>query len=232
MNVHILQHVSFEGPGEIEPWMRARGHHLTHTHFFRGEHLPDSHAVDWLIVMGGPMNIYEYRNHPWLRDEKRFIERVISRDKCVLGVCLGAQLIADVLGARVYQNYEKEIGWFPIQWHSGAAHLVPHGSSRLEVFHWHGDTFDIPEGGALLADSEGCRHQGFSYGSNVVGLQFHLEMNASGIEALIEHGRADLTARGRFVQTEEEIKRHQPRDTTAVLGHLLGTLERGALIET
>lgn len=229
MNVHTFQHVPFEGLGEIEPWMHEHGHRLTPTQFFREDALPDPENVDWLIVMGGPMNVYEYRNHPWLREEKLFIERMIAQSKCVLGICLGAQLIADVLGAKVYQNREKEIGWFPVTWRGEAAAFFGDAASPLNVFHWHGDTFDLPSEATLLAESEGCRHQAFSYGPSVVGLQFHLEMNPSDVAALLKHGCADLTP-GRFVQLEGEMMRYEHPEAKAALRQLLGTLAKSALV--
>jgi len=229
MKIHVLQHVPFEGLGEIGPWLADRRHRLTGTQFFRGDPLPPLEEVDWLIVLGGPMNVYEYRNHPWLREEKQFLERAIAQKKRVLGICLGAQLIADVLGAKVYQNPEKEIGWFPIQVLPGAASFFDGAPSTLAAFHWHGDTFDLPAGAAWLARSEACRHQAFSVGPHVVGLQFHLEMNASGVAALIEHGRSDITP-GRFVQGEAQMLQSGLPDpeTKAALHRLLEALIKSA----
>jgi GMP synthase-like glutamine amidotransferase len=181
--------------------------------------------VDWLIVMGGSMNVYEYRNHPWLREEKRFIETAIGQGKHVLGICLGAQLIADVLGAKVYQNQEKEIGWFPITLRPEARSFFADGPSPLEVFHWHGDTFDLPSGATWLAESEGCKHQAFSYGRNVIALQFHLEMNAMTVRNLLEHCHSDLTP-GRFVQPPEEIARREGIESRTALSQLLDSLEQ------
>jgi GMP synthase-like glutamine amidotransferase len=225
MNVHVLQHVSFEGLGEIEPWMHAHGHRASTTQFFRNERLPDPLGIDWLVVMGGPMNVYEYRNYPWLREEKRFIETAIRQGKRVLGICLGAQLIADALGAKVYQNEEKEIGWFPITLRPEARSFFEGCPSTLEVFHWHGDTFDLPSGAAWLAESEGCKHQAFSYGQNVIALQFHLEMNATAVQNLLEHCHADLTP-GPFVQPTEEITRRDGTESRMALSRLLDSLEQ------
>ena len=125
MNVHCLQHAAGEGIGKIGDWIRERGHALSESHLYRpGPALPEVDALDFLVIMGGGMNVYEYRNHPWLPDEKRFIERAIDGGKAVLGICLGAQLIADVLGVKVYQNAEFEIGWFPVRFND-AAHSHP-----------------------------------------------------------------------------------------------------------
>lgn len=177
MNVHYLQHVAFEGLGSIEAWVRRGGHTLGATHFYRGDPLPAVDAMDLLVVMGGPMNIYEEADYPWLADEKRFIERAIAAGRRVLGICLGAQLVADVLGARVYANAEKEIGWFQVEKTESAAasRLFAAFPAQLDVFHWHGDTFDIPAGAVRVARSAGCANQAFVYDKRVVGLQFHLE---------------------------------------------------------
>ncbi len=177
MRVHWLQHAKHEGLGSIEPWLKARGHAITGTRFPLGENLPGPDDFDWLIVMGGPMNIYEEAAYPWLKDEKRLIKGALEADKRVLGICLGSQLIADVLGGPVTRNQHTEIGWFPIQREAGAqTSLVSDWPQELEVFHWHGDTFALPPGAQHLASSAGCRNQGFQHGASVLGLQFHLEI--------------------------------------------------------
>jgi GMP synthase (glutamine-hydrolysing) len=204
MNLHYLQHVPFEGPGTIENWVRNSGHSLGATHFYRGDSLPGIDAVDLLVVMGGPMNIYEEADYPWLADEKRFIERAIAAGRRVLGICLGAQLIADVLGARVYANADKEIGWFPVEKTESAPELFSFFSQRVEVFHWHGDTFDIPVGAVHAARSAGCANQSFVYDERVIGLQFHLETTPHSARQLIAHGASDLVE-GRYIQTPQAM---------------------------
>ena len=166
LNIHCLQHVPFEGPASIGDWISARGHRLTTTHLYCREVLPLLETVDWIVVMGGPMNVYEYRLHPWLREAKRFLAAALEANKTILGVCLGAQLLADVLGAKVYQNAEKEIGWLPISLRSGSGTdlFFPGAPRELMVFHWHGDTFDLPAGADWLASSVGCAHQAFAFG--------------------------------------------------------------------
>lgn len=204
MKVHCLQHVPFEGPGSIESWVRGGRHSFGATHLYRGDSLPHIDALDLLVVMGGPMNIYEEADYPWLADEKRFIERAIAAGRRVLGVCLGAQLVADVLGARVYAGADKEIGWFPIEKTESAPGLFSAFPQRIEAFHWHGDTFDIPAGAVRAARSAGCANQAFVYGEHVVGLQFHLETTPEGVRQLIAHGAGDL-AEGRYTQTPQAM---------------------------
>ena len=114
MRAHYLQHVPFEGLGIIKPWLKVQGYELTNTPFYESALLPDPGEIDLLIVMGGPMSVNDEAEFPWLIDEKRFIRRCIEEDTSVLGICLGAQLIASSLQSRVYPNRVKEIGWFPI----------------------------------------------------------------------------------------------------------------------
>lgn len=201
MRIHYLQHVSFEGLGTIEGWAQSHGHRLAATHLYAGEALPRSTEFDWLIVMGGPMGVGEEREYPWLGAEKRLIGEAIAAGKVVLGICLGAQLIAEVLGARVSANPHKEIGWFPLHRVSqspAAAFLPP----ELEAFHWHGDTFELPPGAEQLARSAACEQQGFLWQERVVGLQFHLETTPASAATLIAHGGEDLAgARGPYIQT-------------------------------
>ena len=203
LNIHCLQHVPFEGPAGIADWLAARGHRLTFTHLYRAETLPPVDKFDWLVIMGGPMNVYEHRVYPWLREEKLFIDKTIRAGKTVLGVCLGAQLIADVIGGKVYQNMEKEIGWLPITLHDEASHFFPGAPNELTAFHWHGDTFSLP-GSVCLASSKGCAHQAFAYGDRVVGLQFHIEMTPASVGALVENCGNELTG-GKYIQTAAEI---------------------------
>jgi len=189
MRIHYLQHVAFEDPGCIRPWAESAGHSISATRFYRDYKLPTIEELDWLIIMGGPMSIYDESKNPWLRGEKRFIRQAIQKEKVVLGICLGAQLVADVLGAKVYPNGYKEIGWFPVQKTgessgSAVAPLIPDG---IEVFHWHGDTFDMPDGAVHLLRSEACENQAFIYNEYVLGFQFHLETTPGSLQALIEN---------------------------------------------
>ena len=227
MKIHCFQHAPFEGLGEIGHWVQARGGRASFTKFYEKPQLPEAGAVDLLIVMGGPMNVYEYRQYPWLRAEKEFILRQIERGAPVLGVCLGAQLIADVLGAKVYQNPEKEIGWLPIRWRALPAtrRLLGRNPGEMTVFQWHGDTFDLPPKSEWLAESAACAHQAFVCHRRVVGLQFHLEVGAEEVALMAKHGAAELTG-GRHVQTGDQIARVPPGLDTgyAMLRHLLDRL--------
>ncbi len=208
LRLHYLQHVPFEGPGRILSWAETAGAAITATRLYRDEPLPATSAFDLLVIMGGPMSTHDTDRHPWLVPEKAFIRHAIDAGKAVLGICLGAQLVAEALGARVYPNERREIGWFAIQrtapaaGHPIGACLPP----RLTVFHWHGDTFDLPAGSLALARSAACRHQGFVFGRRVVGLQFHLETTPETMQALIANGSDDLRP-GPYVQTVEDMQK-------------------------
>jgi len=164
--------------------------------------------LDWLVVMGGPMSVDESQKYFWLTAEKHFIENAFQHGKTVIGICLGAQLIADVLGAPVSRNRFPEIGWFPVQL-TPAAQAVPLCQSvpeQFTAFHWHGDTFDLPHGAIHLARSEACDNQGFLYGERVLGLQFHLESTPASVRALVENCGDDIRE-GRYIQTVETMQR-------------------------
>lgn len=205
-HLHYFQHVPFETPGIIEEWSNRHDFSVSSTPFFRDPTIPVPESADWLVVMGGPMGIYDHDDYPWLAAEKKAIAQAIADGKVVLGICLGAQLIADVLGGRVRANAFKEIGWYPVFLNRTAmdhplAGIFP---PQWEAFHWHGDTFDIPEGARLLASSEGCRNQGFVYTDRVVALQFHLEVTRAGAQALVQNC-ADEIKPDAYVASPEEI---------------------------
>lgn len=207
MRAHCLQHVPFEGLGAIGPWLAAAGHTVTCTRFFETADLPHVEDLDFLIVMGGPMSVNAEIEFPWLAAEKAFIGSTVAAGKRVLGVCLGAQLIAGAMGARVYPNTCKEIGWLPVQGvpaPAGAPFRVFEFPSSAEVFQWHGETFDLPAGAFRLATSAGCRNQGFQLGKSTIGLQFHLETTPETLRELVTHCRAELVPSA-YVQPESAI---------------------------
>jgi GMP synthase-like glutamine amidotransferase len=206
IRIHFFQHASFEGLGSIEEWATLNGHLLSSTQFYEKVWFPDPDEFDWLIVMGGPMSVSDEDRYPWLRAEKQFIRKAIDQGKTVLGICLGSQLISDALGAKVYKNDVKEIGWFDIDLSdSGKDSRLFFGmENRLKVFHWHSDTFDLPEDAKHLFSSEATRNQGFVYRDRVVALQLHLEMTLKSLKLMLEYCRNDLTP-GKYVQTEEDI---------------------------
>jgi GMP synthase-like glutamine amidotransferase len=215
MRAHCLQHVPFEGLGSIESWLEAHGCELTHTRFFESAGLPDTRAIDFLVIMGGPMSVNDEDEFPWLASEKQFVREVIESGKPVLGICFGAQIIASAMGARITPNPAKEIGWFPIQAvdsNDGSTFRFPASET---VFHWHGETFDLPPGAMRLAKSEGCENQAFQLGKAVIGLQFHLETTPVSAREIAAHCREELVP-ARYVQTEEEILSAGPNRYKAI----------------
>lgn len=208
MRAHYLQHVPFETPGSILKWLAHQRASVTSTRLFEPHRLPEVDDFDLLVVMGGPMSVNDEAEYPWLAAEKLLVREAIDRGRAVVGVCLGAQVIASALGCRVYRNSEREIGWFPV---CGAKAPPPLSSAErlrwpdeLTVFHWHGETFDLPAGAQLLASSEGCVNQAFKIGDRVIGLQFHLEATPNTLTAMVEHCRDELTP-DRYVQSEQEL---------------------------
>lgn len=207
LRIHYFQHVSFEDLGFIEQWAKAQGHVLSATKFYESFTLPDLAETDWLIVMGGPMNVYQEAEYPWLQAEKALIWQAITQRKTVLGFCLGAQLIADVLGASVYPHVHKEIGWFPVKITETASRqsLLSGWPAETVVFHWHGDTFDLPEDAVHLFTSEGCRNQGFMYQNHLIGLQFHPEVMPHSVQNMVTHGSTELQNTSPYVQPAETL---------------------------
>lgn len=187
MRLHYLQHVPFEGLGSIASWAKARRAQISCTRLFAGETCPSPDEIDLLVILGGPMGVYDEDEYPWLAREKEFLKRAIDSKTRVFGVCLGSQLIAEVLGAKVYPNEHQEIGWFPIeavQTHGAIGSLL----ARVgDVFHWHGDAFDLPDSATHLAESRACQNQAFSIGNRVLAFQFHLETTHTAAQALIDH---------------------------------------------
>jgi GMP synthase-like glutamine amidotransferase len=204
MRIHYLQHVPFEGLGSIRPYLESYNYEITNTPFFVSTELPDQESVDMLIVMGGPMSVNEEDKFPWLAREKQFIRETIKSGKPVLGICLGAQLIASAMGAVVYRNSFKEIGWFSIKGISHNSSMVFGFPPSVNVFHWHGETFDLPPDAIHLAESRGCKNQAFQIGRSVVGLQFHLETTPEATREFVSNCRDELVS-SKYVQTEEEI---------------------------
>lgn len=204
MRVHCLQHVAFEPAGEIGTWAHARGHDFTVTRLFDGEPLPELSTLDMLVVMGGPMGVHDEAHHPWMRGEKHLIAAAMEENRRVLGVCLGAQLIADVAGARVYRNRFQEIGWFPVEATDGGAARfgLPR---RFRAFHWHGDTFQLPPGAVHLARTDACEQQMFALGERVLGIQFHFEVGPDDVAGMLAHAGADLPE-GPYVQLPDEMR--------------------------
>ena len=222
MRAHYLQHVPFEGLGSIETWLQDAGYHITSTQLYGSIDFPRVEDVDLLVVMGGSMSINDEDNYPWLVEEKKFIKKIIEAGKPTLGICLGAQLIANSMGSEVLQNPVKEIGWFPIQatkLENNAAFQFP---EEIEVFHWHGETFSLPLGAVQIAESKGCKNQAFQINTNVMGLQFHLETTPESAQAIVDNCRDELVD-GEYIQTEMGIL-SAPQERYNSINNLMGNV--------
>jgi GMP synthase-like glutamine amidotransferase len=211
MRVHAIKHVEFEGCAMIEQWAAERGHKLT-VSMAPTEGFPACEDVGLLIVLGGPMAADDDLANPWLLVEKHYISDCIATGTAALGICLGAQILAEVLGGKVKRNPEREIGWFPIEKteHAAEEPLFAGWPERLVVGQWHGDTFDLPAGLEPLFSSEACENQAFVFDRRVVGLQFHIEWTESALAALVDAARDETELSGRWIMSASEIEGAAP----------------------
>lgn len=205
MHIHFIQHMPFEHPASIADWAAEKNHATTYTKVFEEPVFPPIESFDMLVIMG----VYEEEKYAWMPAEKAFIKSAIKAKKKVFGVCLGAQFIAEALGAKVFPHTVKEIGWFKVE------KVTPHKVTQqlpkaFITFHWHGDTFDLPENAIHLFKTEGCLQQGFVYHDHVAALQFHMEVKEDLLNGMTENERAELI-KDTYVQTEEEVKSIMPQ---------------------
>jgi len=229
MRIHILQHHDFETAGMILDWAIENKHSVSDTLFFQANPiLPPLEQLDILIIMGGTMGVLDEEEFPWLTLEKAFIRQAIKENKIILGICLGAQLLAEALGAKVYANHQKEIGFFSVHKTVQGLNegLLSHIPKEWIVFHWHGDTFDLPKDAIHLLYSKACKHQAFRK-ELCIGLQFHPEVDSKILKSMVDfEGNALLedvfiqSARQILSENKNERNRaylYQFLDTLAVL---------------
>ncbi|MCX7986523.1 MAG: type 1 glutamine amidotransferase [Bacteroidales bacterium] len=223
MRLHILQHELFEEPGYILDWAKDRGFSYSVTRFHMMESLPRHNQYDMLIIMGGPMSVHDENKYPWLATEKKFLKEAIAHQKKIVGICLGSQLLALVLEAKVFRNQWKEIGFFEVI-HSNTNHAVTEGLPRQFIaFHWHGDTFDLPSGCELLYSSQACKHQAYIWNKHVLGLQFHLEVTPELLQLFLDNADEELKESGPFIQTVSQMreKSYLLNEINSILGRML-----------
>jgi GMP synthase (glutamine-hydrolysing) len=194
IKIHTLQHVEYETPGSIEAWAKNNEFEMSFTRFYVSAELPELNSFDWLLIMGGPMSVHDEDKFPWLKREKEFIKSAIENDKVVIGICLGSQLIAQQLGAEVYPNEYKEIGWYRIQTtiHASDDDLFSPLPRAFQAFHWHGDTFTLPDDALHLAETDACKNQLFIWKEKVIGIQFHPEITQPLLKNMIDNGKSEL----------------------------------------
>lgn len=226
--IQCLQHVPFEGPGYIKTWAEQNGHSFEMSRLYANDPYPKVEDYDFLVIMGGPMSVHDVDKFGWMREEKIFIRSAIRSGKTILGICLGAQLIAEALGAAVFKNPDTEIGWFPVFRAPGLkdeslADMFP---QDFMAFHWHGETFNLPYRSVRLLSSEACENQAFLAGDRILGLQFHLETQWEDVDRVIAKCRDELEDSGPFIQTVESlIYEHRYFDQTSkILAGLLAYL--------
>ena len=203
MRMAVLQHVEFEGPAAVADWAVGRGVPLRLFHLHCDTPLPSLSHFDMLTVMGGPMSANDEAQLGWLRPEIGLVRQAIAADKIVLGICLGAQIIAKALGARVYPGSAKEIGWFPVE-RTGAHPLFDGLPDSFTPLHWHGETFDLPHGAKLLAKSKITVNQAFAVGQRVLGVQFHMEPTEDSVRMLVKAAAREIGC-GTFEQQPRTI---------------------------
>jgi GMP synthase-like glutamine amidotransferase len=208
MRAHWIQHVPYEGLGHLESWLAERATEISCTRMFADEPLPPADSVDLLVILGGPMSVNDEATLPWLTAEKAFIAQVIAAGIPTLGICLGAQLIAAALGARVGPSREREIGWWPVESVAPAPGHPPDTLFRfpdsLTCLHWHGESFALPAGAHHLARSEGCEHQGMQIGRRAIGVQFHPEATPQWLAAVLAHSPG-APLHGPYVMAHNEL---------------------------
>ena len=206
MKFTIFQHVPYESPGYILDWIIENGHSIEEVSLYDHPKFPAVKSTENLIVMGGPMNIYDDDEFSWLPDERDFIKQVIQRGTRVLGICLGAQFITDAMGAEVFRNKYTEVGWFGVEVIEDNLPDQFKGifPKRFKTMHWHGDTFNLPEGMHAFISSEATENQGFVT-EQVAAFQFHMEMTPEGLISLIEHNQTLFEEDFLFVQKPGEM---------------------------
>jgi GMP synthase-like glutamine amidotransferase len=243
MTITVLQHVPFEGPASIAAWAQGRGHRVELVRLWAGDALPDPTTIDLLVIMGGPMSVWESDRFRWLIAEEHLVRAALAEGVPTLGVCLGAQMIARAMGAPVYPGAQREIGWFPVEVDGKALEKITNQRvpplTRLTAFHWHGDTFDLPAGARPLASTPATPNQAFSKalagGSLALALQFHLEANEESVRALVTAcadeiggGTYEMSRERSLVEALEGLRAHSGF-CRALLDPILERLERAAI---
>lgn len=207
MKILFITHASFEKPGSIETWAHVNGHETKTVCPYNGDCIPNVNGFDFIVVMGGPQSSLEPEMAPYLNDEVEAIKQAIKLHKRIIGVCLGAQLIGQALGAAPERSPQREIGMYPIELLDPAKDdpIFLRFPSKFNVMHWHSDMPGIPEGAVLLAKSEGCPRQVVRFGERIYGFQCHFELTMELVNGMISNCVEDLAKPGRFISSAKEL---------------------------
>ena len=231
MRIHLLEHDPIDiRRNNITTWAEKKGYAVGWTDVFTGARIPSQSNFDWLIVMGGSQHAWEEQSHRWLADEKRFITEVLSADKVILGICFGAQLLAEALGGRVFPNQKEEIGWYRVRLspHGRQSFLFKNVPETFLTFHWHSDHFSLPPGCTGLAYSEPTPYQAYTHKNHrIAGLQFHPEYTLEMVRFFAtEYG--DDWKKNRYVAGKEAVlsQSEQVPETYWLMELLLDNMER------
>lgn len=230
MNIHILQHGKSEivGPGTIQEWAKEKKHKINTTRVDLNEPYPELNEFDFLIILGGVQGAYEEEKHPWLKKEKNWIRYVIEQQKHVLGICLGAQLIAESMGGKAKKHSHKEVGWWPIKFVKQVNNhpLLKNIPDNKHFYQFHQDTFTLPSSGELLAYNHVCKNQAFSIGNRVLALQFHPEMTLENATSMIEELNETFNEESSFIQNSKQIIKVQKfKNTLFYMKKILNNFE-------
>lgn len=214
MKILVFQHVAFEYPGAIEDWAIEHNHELILCKSFAGDSVQKIDTYDVFIFLGGPMSVHDKNIYQWIEFEKSVITNAFNQNKKIIGICLGAQLIAETFGAEVIKQKSPEIGWHDVDftWNIGDSRETPGIVTKLteifpnkmQAFHWHGETYNLPANSIKISESKACENQAFLIGSNVAAFQFHMEIKQEGVKALLENCSEDID-NSDYVQSNDEI---------------------------
>lgn len=231
MRLHLLEHAPIDlSHTNITAWAQQKGYSVAHTYLCNDEKLPAIEDFDWLMVMGGAQHAWEENMHPWLSDEKKFIAETLDRNKIILGVCFGAQLLAEALGAEVFPNAHQEIGWYEITLtpEGRKSYLFQNIPERFTTFHWHADHFSLPPGCTRLAYSEATANQAYINEERpIAGIQFHPEYPLSLVNYFVREW-GDEWQKGPYVAGKEKVLAQTDRipETYGLMATLLDNMER------